>query len=68
MKDFIKIMDILDAWCIAPYDSVKRLPDARINMLNILGLKRSEYDWSEEYFASMQLEPSFENQKMITAV
>jgi hypothetical protein len=42
-------MDDLVAWCIVPFDSRKRTPEARIAMLERLGFKRYAYDWREEH-------------------
>ncbi len=40
------------AWCIVPYDSLKRTPSERIGMLKRLGLKKYAYDWREEHLAT----------------
>lgn len=42
-------MDDLVAWCIVPFDSRKRSPEARIAMLERLGFKRYAYDWRAEH-------------------
>ena len=39
----------LAAWCIVPFDSVKRGPDARAAMVRGLGLTRVAYDWRAEH-------------------
>lgn len=36
------------AWCIVPFDSVKRTPVERAAMLKKLGIKRYAYDWRKE--------------------
>lgn len=38
----------LIAWCIVPFDSEKRSPEARAIMLNKLGISRVAYDWRQE--------------------
>ncbi len=35
----------LVAWCIVPFDSKKRGPEERVEMLQRLGIKRVAYDW-----------------------
>jgi GH35 family endo-1,4-beta-xylanase len=44
-------MDDVIAWCIVPFDSRKRTPEERIDMLEDLGFKRYAYDWREEHLA-----------------
>lgn len=39
----------LVAWCIVPFDSEKRSPEERAQMLRDLGLKRCAYDWRDEH-------------------
>ena len=36
------------AWCIVPFDSEKRSPEARALMLKKLGISRVAYDWRQE--------------------
>jgi|TARA_B100000475_G_scaffold51087_1_gene34979 sugar phosphate isomerase/epimerase len=40
--------DKLIAWCIVPFDSQKRSPAQRVEMLKQLGIKRVAYDWRKE--------------------
>ena len=42
----------LVAWCIVPYDTTKRTPALRAQMLNKLGITKFAYDWREEHIAS----------------
>ena len=39
----------LVAWCIVPFDSQKRSPEERAEMLDRLGFKRFAYDWRAEH-------------------
>jgi sugar phosphate isomerase/epimerase len=39
----------LVAWCIVPFDSQKRGPQQRVEMLQRLGIKRVAYDWRNEH-------------------
>jgi sugar phosphate isomerase/epimerase len=39
----------LHAWCIVPFDKLKRGPAARAAMLRRLGLTRYAYDWRDEH-------------------
>lgn len=48
--------DNLFAWCIVPYDSVKRSPMERANMLLELGIKSYAYDWRTEHLSVMDKE------------
>ncbi|MEO9892661.1 hypothetical protein [Aurantibacter sp.] len=43
----------LYAWCIVPYDSLKRTPIERINMLKEIGITKYAYDWRDEHLATM---------------
>lgn len=38
-------MDNLFAWCVVPFDSLERSPEARIQMLKELGFPAYAYDW-----------------------
>lgn len=42
----------LVAWCVVPFDSVKRTPDQRAAMLQDLGFKKFAYDWRLEHIPS----------------
>lgn len=46
----------LVAWCIVPFDSVKRTPEERAQMLNRLGITRVAYDWREEHVPQFEEE------------
>ena len=48
--------DNLLAWCIVPFDKLKREPEARMEMLKNLGIKQYAYDWRTEHI------PSFGNE------
>ncbi|MFM8401637.1 MAG: hypothetical protein ACKOAH_27755, partial [Pirellula sp.] len=39
----------LVAWCIVPFDSQKRNPEQRAQMLDQLGIKRLAYDYRAEH-------------------
>ena len=41
--------DRLYAWCIVPFDSERRSPQERIDMLKRLGLEKYAYDWRVEH-------------------
>lgn len=46
----------LVAWCIVPFDSQKRNPEQRAQMLDQLGIKRLAYDYRAEHVASFEEE------------
>lgn len=46
----------LVAWCIVPFDSAKRGPEERAQMLKDLGLRRCAYDWRAEHVPSFEAE------------
>jgi sugar phosphate isomerase/epimerase len=46
----------LVAWCIVPFDSQKRGPEARAQMLSELGIRRLAYDYRAEHVASFEEE------------
>ena len=48
--------DRLVAWCIVPFDAVKRSPEERAAMLAELGLTRCAYDWREEHVPTFERE------------
>ena len=62
--------DELFAWCIVPFDSVKRNPDQRISMLKELGISSYAYDWRNENLSEMIYEWNLakENDIQIKAV
>jgi sugar phosphate isomerase/epimerase len=41
--------DNLVAWCVVPFDSVKRTPEQRADMLSELGFSQFAYDWRAEH-------------------
>lgn len=51
--------DNLIAWCIVPFDKVKRGPETRIEMLKNLGIKQYAYDWRTEHIQSFVTEIDF---------
>lgn len=65
-----QIIDIenIYAWCIVPYDSLKRSPKERISMLKELGIKKYAYDWREEDLANMDKELRLAKQNDIDVV
>ena len=46
----------LVAWCIVPFDSEKRNPYQRAEMVENLGLKRVAYDWREQHIQEFEEE------------
>ncbi len=48
--------DNLVAWCIVPFDSQKRSPAARAEMLDKLGIRALAYDYRAEHIASFDEE------------
>jgi sugar phosphate isomerase/epimerase len=46
----------LVAWCIVPYDSLKRTPAQRAQMLQELGIQKFAYDWRDEHLPTMAQE------------
>jgi hypothetical protein len=44
------------AWCIVPFDSVKRGPAARAEMVKQLGLTKVAYDWRAEHVPQFEQE------------
>ena len=46
----------LVAWCIVPFDSKKRGPEERAQMLERLGVKRLAYDWRAEHIPTFDAE------------
>ena len=48
--------DNLIAWCIVPFDSQKRAPEARAEMLQKLGFKHFAYDWRAEHVPTFDAE------------
>ena len=43
----------LVAWCIVPFDKMKRTPARRAEMLKELGITQLAYDWRQEHLPSM---------------
>src|SRR5690554_2189298 len=48
--------DNLIAWCIVPFDSKRRGPEERAEMLNRLGINKLAYDWREEHISTFDKE------------
>ena len=48
--------DNLIAWCIVPFDSAKRTPEARAEMLQKRGFKHFAYDWRAEHVPTFDAE------------
>ena len=46
----------LVAWCIVPFDKMKRDPEQRAAMLKDLGITQLAYDWRDEHLPSMEEE------------
>ena len=46
----------LFAWCIVPFDTRKRGPEERAEMLKRLGLRRLAYDWRSEHIPTFDAE------------
>ena len=46
----------LVAWCIVPFDTQKRSPEARAEMLERLGIHRLAYDWRAEHIPTFDAE------------
>ncbi len=46
----------LVAWCIVPFDSAKRTPAQRADMLARLGIQRLAYDWRAEHIPTFDAE------------
>jgi hypothetical protein len=46
----------LVAWCIVPFDTQKRSPEARAKMLERLGIHRLAYDWRAEHIPTFDAE------------
>jgi len=60
----------LVAWCIVPFDSKKRGPIERVEMLKRLGFRRYAYDWRTEHLPTFDTEVAkLQKQKIeLTAV
>jgi len=48
--------DNLVAWCIVPFDAMRRGPRARAEMLARLGIRKVAYDWRQEHVATFEEE------------
>lgn len=55
-------MDNLFAWCVVPFDSEDRSPQARVDMLRELGFTAYAYDWREKHLSEMEEEWSIAKQ------
>lgn len=56
------------AWCIVPFDALERSPEARIEMLKKLGIKKYAYDWREEHLPSMAEELRLANKNGVEVI
>lgn len=63
-------MDNYFAWCIVPFDSLKRTPEQRMEMLKTLGFSSYAYDWRQEHLPEMvkEINIASENNIKINAV
>ena len=48
--------DRLVAWCIVPFDALKRTPAQRAEMIDKLGMARVAYDWRAEHVSTFEEE------------
>ncbi len=55
-SDSLFAVSNLVAWCIVPFDSVKRGPAARATMMKELGFTKFAYDWREEHLPTFDQE------------
>lgn len=46
----------LVAWCVVPFDKMKRTPAERAEMLKDLGITQLAYDWRDEHLPTMEEE------------
>ncbi|MCB1076583.1 MAG: heme-binding domain-containing protein [Verrucomicrobiae bacterium] len=46
----------LVAWCIVPFDSKKRSPEERAEMVARMGIKKVAYDWRQEHVGEFERE------------
>ncbi len=46
----------LVAWCVVPFDKMKRNPEERSKMLKDLGITQLAYDWRQEHLPTMEEE------------
>lgn len=62
--------DNLVAWCVVPFDSMKRTPRERAAMLHQLGFSKMAYDWREQHLPSFpeEVQALKENQIELVAV
>ena len=44
----------LVAWCIVPFDKMKRTPEERAEMLKDLGITQLAYDWRQEHLPTLE--------------
>jgi len=62
------VIDDVYAWCIVPFDSEKRLPEQRIDMLKRLGIKKYGYDWRINDLPNMASELKLAKQNAIEVI
>ena len=56
----------ISAWCIVPFDKMKRGPEERIAMLEKLGFAQYVYDWRSEHIPTFDQEIKLAKQHNIT--
>lgn len=61
-------MDNIYAWCIVPYDSLERSPQARIAMLKKMGITKYAYDWRQEHLSQMAKELQWAKKQGVTVI
>lgn len=57
--------DNLVAWCIVPFDALKRGPEERVAMLGRLGFAQYAWDWRDEHLADFPRELQLAKEKGI---
>ncbi|WP_425236142.1 sugar phosphate isomerase/epimerase family protein [Ulvibacterium sp.] len=60
--------DNIYAWCIVPYDSLERSPEARIAMLKKMGITKYAYDWRQEHLPQMAKELQWAKKQGVTVI
>jgi len=56
------------AWCIVPYDRLERSPEARIAMLQELGITQYAYDWRQEHLPQMAQELQWAKKQGVSVI
>lgn len=55
-KSLLFSKENLVAWCVIPFDKMKRNPEERAKMLKELGITQLAYDWRQEHLPTMEKE------------